>query len=310
MPRTTRSTFTLADAGLFAALSAAWGLSFLFIKVAVGALSPLWVVACRTVIGAVVLLVIMRLRGRRLPTGRPIWGHLLMLATIGNAIPWAMVAAAQRAIPSGMAAVVNSLVPLSTLVIAAVVGLERMSVRRTVGLALAVLGTVIVVSGELGAPGAPAAVVVLAGATLLYGASAVYAKRHVSGRHPPLAVAAGQVLLAALVSVPIAWVVGPMPAWSALDGALIGSVLTLGAAGTGLAFLLFYLLIERVGATNATMVTYVIPVVGVTAGWLVLDERVGLELVLGAAAILVGVWLAQRARIETEQPAPGLGLRT
>lgn len=310
MPRTTRSTFTLADAGLFAALSAAWGLSFLFIKVAVGALSPLWVVACRTVIGAVVLLVIMRLRGRRLPTGGPIWGHLLVLATIGNAIPWAMVAAAQRAIPSGMAAVVNSLVPLSTLVIAAVVGLERMSVRRTVGLALAVLGTVIVVSGELGAPGAPAAVVVLAGATLLYGASAVYAKRHVSGRHPPLAVAAGQVLLAALVSVPIAWVVGPMPAWSALDGAVIGSVLMLGAAGTGLAFLLFYLLIERVGATNATMVTYVIPVVGVTAGWLVLDERVGLELLLGAAAILVGVWLAQRARIDTEQPAAGLGLRT
>lgn len=298
-PASIRSTFTPLDVGLFLALSSMWGMSFLFIKVAVDQLSPMWVVAGRTAVGALVLLVILRLRGRWLPAPGRVWLHLAVLATIGNAVPWALVAYAQRSLPSGLTSVVNSLVPVSTLVVAAAIGIERMSLRRVVGLVLALVGTTVVVSGELGTAGRGVAVLIVASATLMYGASAVYAKRYVSGRQRPLAVATGQVTVAALLSAPVAWLIGPTPVWSELRPTVLGAVGALGAFGTGLAFLLFYLLIERVGATNATMTTYLIPVVGVLAGWLFLDEHVGLNLLVGAVGILSGVWLAQRQRAVT-----------
>lgn len=305
-PASPRSTFAPFDVGLFLALSSMWGLSFLFIKVSVDQLSPLWVVAGRTTVGAAVLLAILRLRGRWLPTAGRMWLHLLVLATLGNAIPWALVAYAQQSLPSGLTAVVNSLVPVSTLVVAAVVGIERLSVRRVAGLVLALLGTTVVVSGELGAPGRMASVLIVAAATLMYGASAVYAKRHVSGQERPLAVATGQVLVAAVLSVPAAAIVGPTPAWGELRPTVLAAIGALGLFGTGLAFLLFYLLIDRVGATNATMTTYLIPVVGVIAGWVFLGERFGLNVLVGAVAILIGVWLAQRQRalVPTTQPTP------
>lgn len=290
----TASSFTAPDLGLFVALALTWGLSFVFIKTAVAEVSPLWIVAVRTIVGATVLLVILRLRGRTLPRDPRVWGHLVVLAIIGNTVPWAGVAWAQQFIPSGLTSVVNSLVPASTLAIAAGIGLERLTRHRIIGLVLAMTGTVIVVAGELGAPGGAAAILVVVIATTLYGASAVYTKRFVSDRHPPLVLATGQVLAAAVMILPVAWIVGPTPAWSTLSGGVVGSLAALGALGTGMAFLLFYVLIARVGATNATMVTYVTPVIGLVAGWLLLDERFGGNVIIGAAVIIVGIWLAQR----------------
>lgn len=303
-PTVSRSSFSPADVGLFLLLASMWGLSFLFIKVSVGALSPLWVVAGRTTVGGLVLAVILRLRGASLPRGRANWLHLLVLATIGNALPWGLVAWAQQSIPSGLTAVVNSLVPASTLVVAAAVGIERLTLRRITGLALAVSGTLIVVWGELGVPDRIVALFVVAGATVMYGGASVYAKRFVSARVRPLAVATGQVLLAAVLSVPVAWLVGPTPRWAQLDASVIASMLLLGAFGTGIAFLLFYLLIERVGATNTTMVTYLIPVIGLSAGALLLDERFGIHVLLGGVLIVVGIWLAQRTSVVAATVAP------
>lgn len=303
-PAPVRSTFSPADAGLFLLLSSAWGLSFLFIKVSVEALSPLWVVAIRTVIGAAILLLIIRARGRRLPREAGVWGHVLFLATVGNAVPWALVAWAQQDIPSGLAAVVNSLVPASTLAVAAAVGVERLTARRVTGLALALIGTATVMASEFGAPERVLALAVVAGATVMYGASAVYAKRFVSGRQPPLVVAGAQVVLAAVLSVPAAWLVDGGLEVEAFTPAVLASVSALGAFGTGIAFLLFYLLIDRVGATNATMVTYVIPVIGVLAGWLILDESFGWNVLIGGVVMGLGIWLAQRQRQRLDDYEP------
>lgn len=291
-----RSAFSPRDVVLFLLLSASWGLSFLFIKIAVGEISPLWIVAIRTTIGGVVLAVILRLRGTRLPRDRRQLLHLLVLAIASNAVPWGAVAWAQQFLPSGLTAVVNSLVPAATLAVAAAAGVERLTVRKIAGLTLAMGGTLIVLAGELGTPDRAVALLVVIGATGLYGGGAVYAKRYVSGRLPPLAVATGQVGLAAVVTLPAAFLLSAEPAWSQLTGGAVVAVTALGVFGTGLAFLLFYALIENVGPTNATMVTYVIPVIGLVAGWLVLDERFGLNVVAGAAVLIAGIWLAQRER--------------
>lgn len=297
----TRSTFSRADAGMFLLLASVWGFSFLFIKVAVHAVSPLWVVAARTVVGGAFLAGVLALRGRRFPTTTAVWGHLFVLAVIGNVVPWTMVAWAEQSIPSGLAAVINSLVPAMTLAVAAMVGVERMTGWKVAGLVVAMAGTTIVVGGELGSPERLVGVLVVVAATVLFAVGGVYTKRFVSGREAPLSVAAGQVVASAVVSLPLAWIVGPTPAWSELSAAVWGSLGALGALGTGLAFFLLFALIERVGPTYASMVTYLIPVIGLLAGWLVLRERFGWNVLAGAAVIVVGIYLAQREREPAEE---------
>lgn len=294
--RSVTSSFEPADVGLFLTLSAMWGFSFLFIKVAVGQLSPVEVVAGRTLVGAAALLLILRARGGHLPRGWVIWGHLMVLATAGNAIPWTIFAWAEESIPSGLAAVINSLMPATTLAVAAAIGIERLTLRKVGGLVLAFTGTAIVVSGELGAPGRLFAVLGAVIATLFYAGATVYTKRFVSGRESPMVLATGQVLGAAVLSTGVALLLGPVPDLGALRWEVTGSVVALGVFGTGLAFLVFYALIERVGASNASMVTYLIPVVGLLAGWLILDETFGPHVLAGAAVIVAGIWLAQRER--------------
>jgi drug/metabolite transporter (DMT)-like permease len=291
-----RSTFAPFDAVLLGTLAGMWGFSFLFIKVAVGVFSPVWVVSLRTVVGALALLVILRFRGRSLPRDRAVWGHLFVLALFSNALPWGAVAWAVQFLPSGLSSVLNALVPVSTLAVAVAIGQETLSSRRIVGLVLATVGTAIAVSGELGAPGKLVAVLVVVLATIFYAAGAVYAKHHVSGRLAPLTVATGQVIAAAIVTLPVAALTSGLPALDAVDPGEYAALGALGLFGTGLAFLVFYSLIERVGATSATMVTYLIPVVGLLAGWAVLGEHIGPEVLAGTAVLIVGIWLAQRHR--------------
>jgi drug/metabolite transporter (DMT)-like permease len=284
---------------LLLTLSAMWGLSFLFIEFALAGLTPLWIVTARTLTGGIVLLVILRLRQRRLPRGWTVWRHLLILGSVNNALPWAGVAWAQQELPSGLTALLMALVPTSTLLVAAAIGLERLTRIRVVGLLLALGGVGLIVAGDLDQPGRVLAVATVVVATVLYAIGAVYAKRHVSGTLPPLALATGQVIAAATVTTPIALAVDGLPGPEALEASVLGAVLALGLFGTGLAFLVFYVLIERVGATNATMTTYLIPLVAVVAGALVLDERLGFSALAGGALIGTGIWLSQRSSSRT-----------
>lgn len=291
-----RSAFTPRDVVLLAALACMWGLSFLFIKVAVDVVSPLWIVAARCVIGALVLHVILRVRRTRLPRGWRNWGDLAFLAAFGNVIPWALMAWATQFLPSGLVSVVNALAPTSTMLIAMLVGLERPVLRRFVGLVAALAGTALAVSSNLGVEGTIAAGLAVAAATVAYGIGTVYAKRRVSGHHPPLAIACGQVTVGSVLSVGVALVTSPLPDPAAITGSIALSLIALGVFGTGFAFLVFYVLVESVGATNSIMVTYLIPVVALVAGALFLGESLTVLVIGGTALTVGGVWLAQRER--------------
>lgn len=293
------STFAPKDVAILASLAAMWGLSFLFIKVAVDVVSPLWIVAARCTVGGLILVLILQVRGAKLPRGRRIWIDLTILAALGNAVPWGLMAWSTQFLPSGLVAVVNALAPSSTLVIAILAGLEAPSLRRAVGLVIALSGTALAVSSTLGAPGTLLAVLAVVLATVCYGAGSVYAKQRVSGRFPPLAIATGQVLMAAVLSVPVAAVAAPFPVIADVTPAMWGSLLALGVFGTGLAFRAFYTLIASVGATNTVMVTYLIPVVALLAGALILGEQVTFVVVAGTALTIFGIWLAQRQRAAT-----------
>lgn len=287
--------FGPVEALLLLALSSMWGLSFLFVELALRDLGPLWIVAGRTAVGGLVLVVLLHLRGRRLPTKAKIWGHLLVLGVMNNAIPWTALAWAQQSLPSGLTALLMAIVPTSTLLVSALVGLERITNQRLLGLLLALGGVGAIVAEDLEQPGRIVAVLVVVAATMLYASGAVYAKSFVSGSVPPLVLASGQVLSAALVTIPLAFMLETtVPTPARLAGTTLVAVGLLGALGTGLAFLVFYTLIERVGATNATMTTYLIPLVAIAAGAIVLGERLGLAAAIGGALIVSGIWLAQR----------------
>lgn len=288
-------SFGPAETGMLVGLATMWGGSFLFIEVALRGLTPLWIVAGRCFVGGIFLLVVLKLRRRKLPDTGQLWGRLLILGAISNALPWGAIAWAQQSLPSGLTALLMALVPSSTLVVAAALGQERFTPARLAGLLLALGGVGLTVIDDVGDPDRIIAILVVVGATLLYACGAVYAKGRVSGTAAPLAIATGQVLSAFVVTLPIAIVVEPFPAVSDLSLAIVSSILALGALGTGGAFLLFYMLIDRVGATNTTMVTYLIPVVAVVLGALILHERIGLASLAGGALIGVGIYVAQRS---------------
>ncbi len=287
-------SFTGPDGTLLLTLAGLWGFSFLFIEVALTGVGPIWVVVGRTGVGAAVLFGVLALRGEGVPRGRGLWPRVAFLGLLTNAVPWSAAAWGQQFLPSGLVALLMAAVPTFTLVVSVAARLERFTPGRVVGLGLALSGVALTVAADTGEPERVAAIGAGVGATVLYACGAVYANRRVAGRASPLAVAAGQVLVAFLLTLPAALLLDPVPDPAAVTLPVMGAVLCLGALGTGAAYLVFYTLIERVGATNTTLVTYLIPLVAVAAGALFLGERLGYPAVAGGLLILAGIWVAQR----------------
>jgi drug/metabolite transporter (DMT)-like permease len=243
-----------------------------------------------------VLTVAVVVRRIPLPRGKVMWLHIAFLAVPGNVVPWTLVAWAQRGVTSAMTAVLYSLIPLMTLIISAILSIERLSMRKTLGLLLASVGTAVIVGFQPGGGGNVGPIVVVLAGCALLGSGAVYAKKFVTARVPALPMVTIQLAIAFLVSTMLALLAdGPLQ-WDRLTAPVLGASLTLGAVGTGLAFLIYYTLIANIGATNATMVTYITPVIGVIAGGLILDESITASLLVGGAAIVLGVWFAQTVR--------------
>lgn len=287
------SSFRARDAALLVLLSLLWGNSFLFIKLAVAAIAPLWIVAGRMTIGGVLLLVIVAALRQRVPRDAPTIAVVAFIGIVGSALPWVGQAWAQQFLDSGLLAVLNSCTPVATLVMAVLAGQEKMYRNRVVGLALAIVGTLIVIGGEIGSGRSIVALLVAVLATTGYGFASVATRARVSGRIASIPAAAIQLCGGALVLGPIAWTVeGPFRVPESPVPAL--SLLALGLLGTGIAFIIYMTLIQNVGATNTSMVTYLVPIVGLSSGTVIRGERFGVNVFAGALALICGVWLSQR----------------
>jgi drug/metabolite transporter (DMT)-like permease len=287
-------------------LALIWGSSFLLIKLAIEGVSPTQLVLGRLVAGAGVLLVILALRGQRLPSEPAVWGHVAVLAVVANIIPFFLFAWGELRITSGMAGILNGTTPLFTLGFAvAALPEERLSRQRFVGFLLGFAGVVVVV-GPWTANGANALSGQLACllAAACYGVAFVYTRRFVAMRgYPPLVVSAAQLLTGSVLLGLASPVILSEP--MELDGLVVSSVLLLGAVGTGLAYLLFYRLVTEAGATSASMVTYLIPIVAVALGIIVQNDPVTWNLFAGAGIVIAGAALAEgRLRLRPSVEAP------
>jgi drug/metabolite transporter (DMT)-like permease len=280
-------------------LAFVWGSSFLFIRIGVEQLSTFQVVLARTGIAAVGLNLIVLLQGKRPPRDWAGIRDLLIVGIVNTVIPFGLITWGEITVESGVAAVLQGTAALFTMAVAHFVFPdERMTTRKVAGLVVGFLGLLVLASrstaGEV-AVGDPAshllgqlAIVV---ACFFYALGATYSRKAIQHRLDPIVVAAGAMTVTAIISGAIAYLAplfgGPAPApWGDLTPRVAGAMLTLGILNTFVAYLIFYSIVVTLGAGRISMVTYIVPAVGLTLGALFLHERVDSRLLIGATMIV------------------------
>ncbi len=277
-------------------LSFIWGWSFLFIKVAVAGMTPVTVAWARVSLGAAVLLGVLRARGIALPRHGRLWGQFAVVGLVGSALPFTMLAWGEERITSALTSVLNASTPLFTAVLAAAMLRDRLRWVQIGGLLIGVGGVGVAAGlgrGDLAGSSLGGSVAaVLAG--LCYGFSFTWSKRHLMGV-VPLVAATGQLLTATIMLTPFAVVTSAAHGVVLTPGRAL-AVLLLGVVGSGIAYVLNFGIIADLGATRASLVTYLIPVVAVAVGVLVLGEPFQLRVLAGGALIVAGIALVNRGR--------------
>jgi len=293
---------------IFLALGFFWGSSYLFIKLAVGSFGTFTLVAVRLLFGAGLLWTVVVLSRVELPRQPRMYGHLAVMATINIAIPFALITWAERSVDSSIAAILTAAVPLFVILLAPFfLPDEPIRVNGLGGLVVGFVGVVILAGRDLsGSGGELLGAIALIGAALSYACGAIYARRNVRGLRP-MVPAVFQVSFAFVIMTTMAFLF-EHPLASTPDATAIFSIVWLGLLGSGLAYLCFFRLLGPWGATRLTMVSYVIPVVGIVLGFTILQETIDGRVVLGTALILAGIGLVNsshgRRRLFGRRPEP------
>lgn len=277
-------------------LAALWGASFLFMRMGAGEFGPVALAAVRVAGAALMLLPLLKLRGQW-PALRAAWKSIALVGITNSALPFVCFGVAALSITAGLSSIFNAAAPLFGAAIAWLWVNERLTRERALGLAVGLAGVLWLAWRNVNQeaafkPGGSGwAIGACLLATVLYGFSANFTKRHLAGV-PPLAVAAGSQAFAALFLLVPALVLWPQRAptpraWWAVS--------VLAVLCTGVAYVLYFRLIANIGAARAITVTFLIPVFGVVWGALFLAEAVTPAMAIGCAVIVLGTALASGA---------------
>lgn len=280
----------LAD---FLLLAAIWGASFLFMRLAAIELGALPTAALRVGIASLFLLPLLVAKGHW-PALRAHWKPVLFVGVLNSGLPFALYAFAVMHITTGFSSILNATVPLFGALVAWVWLGDKPGLSRTVGLAIGFGGVVLLAGGQASfkpnASGiAPAwAVLACLAATTCYALSASFTKKHIPSL-PPLVTATGSQIGATLaLALPALWFhPSHLPSASAW-----GALLALGVLCTGIAYILYFRLIDRAGPARALTVTFLIPVFAIAYGVLLLGEEVTSWMLVCGAVILAGTALS------------------
>ena len=279
---------------LLLTLASIWGASFLFIKLGVDEVEPAVVVLGRLVVGVAVLVPVVLLRGA-IPDLRAMWIPCVVLGALNNAVPYWLIAFAETRIDSGLAAVIQAAAPILTVVLATRIDpSQQVRGLRLVGVAVGFVGVALLVGVQEGSQLVGALAVL--GTATCYAVSVLYAGRTVRS-FPPLEVAIGQLGVGMLLALPFG--LAQLPS-EAPPAKAVAAIVALGALSTGVAYLLYFTLIARAGASRAILVTYLVPAFALFYGTVFLDEPVtvsalaGLVLILGGTALGTGMGFRRR----------------
>ena len=296
---------------MFAVMCVVWGIPYLLIKVAVGGVSVPVVVFARTALGALVLLPL-ALRSGQLGQLRRHWRPLVAFAALEMIVPWGLLSAAERQLPSSLAGLLIAAVPIIGVVIARLTGgTERLSLRRWAGLIVGLAGVAVLAAPHLAGGNAwPVTEVLLV--ALGYASAPLIAARKLADV-PALPMTTACLTLAALVYTPAAILTWPhhLP-----SGRVLAALAALGVICTALAFIVFLGLIREVGTSRAMVFTYINPAVAVAAGVALLGEPftvtigVAFGLILGGCLLATGTRRDQPATVPASPASPAWPART
>jgi drug/metabolite transporter (DMT)-like permease len=274
------------------ALAVIWGAAFMFISVAVHEVAPLTYVWLRLTIAAGAMWLFLWWRGESAGLPRQVWGSILVLALFNNAIPFVLFGWGQTHIASGLAAILNATTPIWGVVVAHLFTHdEKLSGRKLAGVILGFAGvTVMIGPALLGSLGNNVlAQLACVTAALCYAFAGVWARRFRAMGISPISVTTGQLTAGALVMLPLALLVD-QPWLDALPSLkAFGAIAALAVVCSAFAYILYFRLIDRAGATNALLVTLLVPPVAIFLGSLVLHEVIEPRDFAGLALIAVGL---------------------
>jgi drug/metabolite transporter (DMT)-like permease len=269
-------------------LGAIWGASFMFMRVAAPHFGAIPLVEVRLALGSLVLLPF--LWRARAQFGPRLWAKIAIIGAINSAVPFMLFAwAAQRA-PAGVGAIANAMTVLFTALVGVLFFGEKIGTRRAVALLVGFVGVTVLASGKVAGMSIGWAVAAGAAAAFLYGVGINLVRRHLTGL-PPAAVASATLGMSALLVLPFAVATWPrqvIPVESWLSACMLGVLCT------GIAFVMYYRLIARIGASRASTVTYLVPVFGVAWAWWLLDEPLTVTMGIAGALIIGSVMLSQQ----------------
>ena len=302
-----RTHMNRSDWATLLLLAAMWGAAFMFIGVAVREVSPLTYVWLRVTVAATAMWAWVAWKGEKHGLPRSIWGAILFLALFNNVVPFILFGWGQTHIASGLASILNATTPIWGVVVAHFFTAdEKISTRKLAGVLLGFGGVAVMIGPALLHDLGSNALAQLAciAAALCYALAGVFARRFRRMGVSPIAVTTGQLTASALVMLPLALIIDRPWAMAVPSVQAIGAIIALGVISSALGYVLYFRLIDRAGATNALLVTLLVPPVAILLGALFLGEIIegrdfaGLGLIaLGLAAIDGRLVSALRARL-------------
>ena len=274
---------------LMIVLSIIWGGSFFFVGVAVKEMPPLTIVWCRVGFAAMILLGFVSLTGRKMPKQFSFWGAIFIMGALNNLIPFILIVWGQTHIESSLASILNATMPIFSVILAHLMTKdERLTVNRTAGILLGWIGVTVLIGIE-SLKGFGVHIfgqLAILGAAISYSFAAIFGRRF---QHlDPIVVATGMVCGSAIMMTPLAlivdqpWTLSPgTGTWAALLG--------LAVLSTSIAYILYFRILSTAGATNLSLVTFLIPVSAIFLGVVALGERPGWNAFTGMALIFLGL---------------------
>lgn len=279
-------------------LGAVWGSAFIFIKIAAPEFGAVALVQARLVIASLIFVPLL-FRRKYLLLLKPIWKHSFLLAVTNNAIPFTMFSLASFGSDSNMLAILNATTAFNTMIIAYFWLSEDVSLKQLTGLIMGFIGVVILVNPDSSSTSLISAIFCLLGAAC-YSFSTVFIQKN-SAKTNKLVLIGWSIIFSAFLMIPMTLIYPPVSMPSS-DAFL--SVLWLGGVSTGLAFLGYVRLIEKIGAVKTSTVAYFLPIFGIIWGYIFLDEVITLSIVIGCLTILLGVFLATSKKIKKIEGQP------
>ncbi len=279
----------LKEWGLIGFLALIWGASFFFVKIAVATMTPLTVVACRVGMAAILLMAFVMITGRKLPGNIRTWGALFALGALNNVIPFSLITWGQTHIDSSLAAILNATTPVFSVILAHFLTKdEPLTKNRLAGVLLGWTGVAVLMGIDslhgIGMKTVGQAAVL--GAALLYSLAAIFGRRFRD--LDPVVVATGMLTGSSFIMIPLAFII-EQPLNLHPTSVTFAAIFGLAAVSTSLAYIIYFYVLSKAGATNILLVTFLIPVSAIFLGMMVLGETPKWNAFAGMALIFTGL---------------------